>query len=1685
VVRGVLTEECRRIFRRDKKASGSGVSLRLHRHQQQAVEVAATGKSYVLTTGTGSGKSLAYFVPIVDHVLRRGSGRGIQAIVVYPMNALCNSQVEELKKYLRMGYPEGGEPVTFARYTGQEEENERQRIATRPPDILLTNYMMLELLLTRPDPNDRKIVQAAEGLEFLVLDELHTYRGRQGADVAMLVRRVRERCGAPSMRCVGTSATMAAGGTREERQAQVAQVATRLFGDTVRPEHVIGETLRRAVTRAEPSAEDLRAVLGREPEYSADFAALSQHPLAAWAERAFGLAEDERGRLERRPPISVTAAGQQLAEETGMDPVRCRAHLQQLLLAGFQCRQPDTGLPLFAFRLHQFVSRGDAVYGSLEPPACRHLAMEGQVYVPGSRERRLFPMAFCRECGQEFFVVDQHSKKVHLEPRALRAISQEEEVVSGYLMPDPEERWALDQDLEALPEDWLETRRDGTLKPRSGAKEWVPKRCYVTPDGAVSKERLPESMAAWFAPAPFRFCPGCGVTYSSAKRGDFGKLAGLSTEGRSTATTVFSLSIVRELRHLGGLDEAAKKLLSFTDNRQDASLQAGHFNDFIQIGLLRAALFAAVHRAGEAGLSHDVIARAVMDALALEFHEYSSSPDARFLVREKIDQALRDVIGYRIYCDLRRGWRLTSPNLEQCGLLRVRYDGLEELAAAEDVWQEIGHPILAGATPDERRQVCQTVLDTMRRELAIKVRCLDRAEQEAIQNNSDQFLCEPWALDRGETLEPAPTFRIGPRERGARYGEEVPISSRSGLGRYLRRPTTWPSSLQRGKPLPPDELEPLALGILSALVIGGQVEGVSPAGRSRTDRIGSPGYRLQAGCIRWLVGDGTPPDPDPVRIPFWRERPGDTNAFFREFYRTVALGLRDLTAREHTAQVPGEEREKRERAFRDGRLPILYCSPTMELGVDIASLNAVNMRNVPPTPANYAQRSGRAGRSGQPALVLTYCSSNSPHDQYFFRQPHLMVAGAVMPPRIDLANEDLVRAHVHAVWLAETGASLGTSLCQVLDLEREGLPVRESAAVDLCGERALQHAKARCERILREMRAELHDADWYSDEWLASVMAQAYARFDAACDRWRQLYAAACRQRDMQHRIMTDASCGPDVRARAKRLRCEAETQIELLREVASPSQSDFYSYRYFASEGFLPGYSFPRLPLAAYLPGRHRKSGRDEFVSRPRFLAVSEFGPQSIIYHEGSRFRVNRVILPLQEAGERTTTAKLCNACGYAHFGPDAEYDRCRYCENPLHGTGVLYFSNLFKLENVSTWRVDRITSDEEERQRRGYEIKTALRFSENAGGPVRTEAEYVTPAACGDRAPTRGAPTGCPPPVATATYAPTATLWRLNLGRNRRKEKDVHGFFLDTERGYWGDVETDLEARERENDDQPAQAALTRVVPFVEDRRNALLLHLPEVVDPPTLASVQYALKRGIQACFQLEDAELAAEPLPSEKDRRMFLFYEASEGGAGVLSRLVHEPDAMARVARQALEICHFDPESGEDQGRAEGAAEPCEAACYHCLLSYGNQREHALLDRQKAREVLLQLAGVTGRAGAGGRGPRTTLDELLRLCDSDLERDFLLFLERGGYRLPDRAQPLLRDFGTRPDFTYCDPPACVYVDGPSHRFPDRQARDAAVARRVADGGYDVVRVQGEESWVEAVERFGWVFGPGEKR
>jgi ATP-dependent helicase YprA (DUF1998 family) len=291
VKEGVLHEKCSRIFRIKQHDNDSGMPLNLHRHQVEAIRKAREGRPYVLTTGTGSGKSLCYIIPLVDHVLRTGSGQGIKGIVVYPMNALANSQMEELEKFLKRGMTDGKSPVTFQRYTGQESASVRQAILSDPPDILLTNYVMLELILTRLE--ERQLINAAKNLRFLVLDELHTYRGRQGADVAMLVRRCRESLSREQMICVGTSATMASEGDSAAQAEAVARVSSIIFGQTVQMSDVIPETLLRTTNEIDfttpEQVSDLRIRIESSDSVTDSFDELKRDPLATWIETTFGL----------------------------------------------------------------------------------------------------------------------------------------------------------------------------------------------------------------------------------------------------------------------------------------------------------------------------------------------------------------------------------------------------------------------------------------------------------------------------------------------------------------------------------------------------------------------------------------------------------------------------------------------------------------------------------------------------------------------------------------------------------------------------------------------------------------------------------------------------------------------------------------------------------------------------------------------------------------------------------------------------------------------------------------------------------------------------------------------------------------------------------------------------------------------------------------------------------------------------------------------------------------------------------------------------------------------------------------------------------------------------------------------------------------------------------------------------
>jgi superfamily II DNA/RNA helicase len=1593
--RGVLHATCAEIFRLGKP-DGRAHDLTLFTHQLQALTLAGAGQSYVVTTGTGSGKSLAFFLPIVNYVLSQkaaGTSRKTSAIVIYPMNALANSQREELEKFLH-GYPADQRPFSVKPYTGQEDTAYRKDVADNPPDILLTNFMMLELLLTRFDENDRRVIDNCAGLRFLVLDELHTYRGRQGADVALLVRRLKQRVQSPDMICIGTSATMSSGGDAASQQQVVAATASRLFGSNVSAENVVSETLER-VTRDDLDLRSTQPSLALRCSTHADWpdlAHFASDPLAVWVELNMGVVMNGAQPLRRAPPATLTSAAEKLAGDAGIEIESAKAALMDFLSTLSLLAQDGRTSPM-AFRLHQFISGPGKVMATLEPEGLRKITLQQQRFAPGrqAEDVLLYATYFCRECGHEYWPVWRDSRPAaRFQPREIDDIKavNDEERTFGFLTPEvPGLNY---QDEQSLPEEWIDfSGHEPKIKP--SYRDKVPQRTAVLADG-----RPGPKLDVWFIPGKHRFCLNCGHVHE-AYGNDINRLVGLSGEGRSSATTIISLAVLRRLYAEGAGNKAAnaRKMLGFSDNRQDAALQAGHFNHQVSLLVLRAGLLRALSHGVH--LSEEDIADSVFKSLNFDREdvaitcEYLRSPGLQGFARQEAQRALRFVLGYRLLWDLRRGWRYNNPNLEQLKLLKFDYAGLSELIRGGSVFDG-KHRLLQRLGTEQRLTLLTEMLEYMRGQLCIESRYLDPTEQDRARNAAFNYLNPKWAFASDELLFTGRTliFTKRPEQRGKTRDDVVAGGMRSRMLRKIKVLKLW------GVPateIPDAELADALQDLLKIAKDWGLVKLVTVDGKI-------PGWRLNGASMIWCLT---------------ANEEATQNTFFKDLYLNIAgiletapADLFEFEAHEHTAQVDGGKRKILESRFRftaDDRrrwaedpaheaplrpLPVLYCSPTMELGIDIASLNHVYLRNVPPTPANYAQRSGRAGRSGQAALVITYCAALSPHDQWFFAHRADMVHGVVRAPTIDLSNQDLVDSHLHAIWIACLEREIAASIAGVLNLDEAGKPLRSDlrqrmneAAVST---RAIDESRQFLSTFSSELDAMV--APWYVENYAKQVVDQAPRRFDESFDRWRKMVEATLKQMELADLVIKSHSVTARERDDARRRYGDASRQYDVLLKARSSLNSDFYTYRYLASQGFLPGYNFPRLPLMAWIPARGRGDGtedRGSMVSRPRFLALSEFGPRSLIYHEGRTYRVTRAKLNVGADGQATAggllptgVTRICPNCGHGHLGAEGSADVmvnvCDNCQTALNSEGLV--KDLYRIETVETTPVERITVNDEERERQGFELQTTYRFMPGANDVLqKTVASLVSNQ---DK-------------IATVTYGPAASIWRINRGWRRRKHKELLGFMINPVTGQWSKEESPTEADQAGEPDRIDKVHPQRIVPFVEDHRNILVIRPEAALSREAMATLQAALKRGIELTYQIEDSEVVAEPLPGSDNRLNILFYEASEGGAGVLTRLATSDAALAEVARAALGLMHFNVPEGEFTKAAlmsqevyrDNGERICEAGCYHCLLSYYNQTEHDLINRlnDHALTWLVQAshARLTTPVAAGSDTPEAGLHE----------------------------------------------------------------------------------------------------------
>lgn len=1672
---GLLHPKVAALFRQRDPDDPTKGCIRPYKHQGDAWrKLLGAQRNVVVTTGTGSGKSMCFTVPIVSAAISDPTP-GVKALVIYPMNALANSQYLEIARRLR------GTGVRVCNYTSDLRDSpdkgleQFKEIFGRDPwdseivsredlrnkdgapgkgaHILVTNFVMLELILTRFE--DRRVFPfgVLSGLKYLVMDEVHTYTGRQGADVACLIRRLKEHTNTTGkLRCVATSATVDSS-SAGSAAVTVSAFASELFGEKFLAEDVVSETYGEALTAppGDPlpplrgwSEQELRDAAGGDGAAAqalrdglCNKANAGAHDLRR--HRALVFLDGELGNLGETKALArwdELAARYRAAHRPEADVGAAERELLAAVVAGAATTLvppgEDHAHPLVLPKLHAFFSQGQPVSACL---AQRHLSRNGQHVCPecakaDDADVPAWPMVFCAVCGQEFFCADHDGKGAveRLKPREFDDL--EGPGASCYVYP---EHW----DRDAVPPPEGTTKKNGEArKGKEGAVPVLHRICalcgVLNGDCDHAETALkPVSLVR----RPLLLCPSCGVSYDGRTR-EFNKFFVAGAVGRATATDVL-VSRITEL--LPGPQK--RSVIGFTDNRQDTAFQTGHLNDLVGRMHFRRALHEAMVTAG-AGAPDDALelpnaGSAVFAAMekANKLPNYANDQAVKIGKAAKAAQTTyRQYLRFGVLAELMGRSRRMHPTLEVVGLLRVAYDGAGDLAQDATFWKD--NPLLAGISAEDRLLIVQTVLDVVRRAGAVESDALDDRDKffekviSAVHDDARFYDVVPggWQpIVFSDDLD-AEDPKHGVRRIAGVVGKPYAPS----LVRWLVATFGWDRE-------PAQEALRKLFHLLAQDDVHLLSRKVGPGGSTlfqlRDERIDvwRPAGSKVVTCPRcsqtWVLREGMR-CPTCIKVELIEQDRSD-HYFTDQYARDLATAVR-ISAQEHSAAVPGDERRKYEKWFQDEDHPlnVLFCTPTMELGIDIGGLSAVYMRNVPPSPANYAQRQGRAGRHGQSAVVATFCGTFgqfSSHDQYFFRFPDKMIAGKIAPPRFLLNNRELLLSHIRAMVLEFADIKLEREPQTFLRL----VPNAGSAA-DLTME--LSYRKTMTDAVAAA-RDQIVASAWtvFSPNLEAcgikrtevdDLVGRFVDDFDHAFDRLRAEYSQLQDELDQIHEKekhqKTDKE--DDIRRNAIKGR---------LSDMRTGG-GDFYPYRYLGSQGFLPNYAFPRRATNAYFTDRKESLGRSPAI------ALREMAPLTSIYYRGSRYTVVKAQPRARGTSHNWTKIKSC-ACGYFFMGQElATAAQCPACKADL--TDVHAFEHALDLPDMVARKSGRISADEEDRMRRGFEVEPHFRY---APAPRR-----LSLAAGGDE-------------VLQATYSHNAEVLLINTGY---RASDQTGFLYCEKCRTWLESEDSAQEHTKPGGCAGGAAAELRreVVLFTKGQHDVVMVDapVPPGTDRETFASsLCFALTFGFDVAFSVDESEVRGHLFLTQANRAGVLLYETDEGGAGLLHHLT-EGEAWRRVARRALELLHVNPDTGEEM---EGA---CQKACYDCLLSFFNQREHDKLDRRAVIPVLRSLLASSLASGEGDEGK--AWDEL-RAAGIGAEPDVLRSLHEQGFPVPSGQHVVVRgaegEAIAEADLTYPGK-IVVWVQGGPHHMEHVSKKDATQAKRLKALGYRVVEIWPEK-------------------
>lgn len=1595
------------------------------------------GRSTLIATGTGSGKTECFQYPILEYCYQHCGEPGIKALIIYPMNALATDQSKRIAELIWKS-PELRGNVTVGMYVGGHEQNpsrmmsednvitDHETMLNTPPDILMTNYKMLDYLLVRPKDAALWKENKPDTLKYIAVDELHTFDGAQGTDLACLLRRLKSRLWTPGgyLCCIGTSATM---GSKDNGKS-ILEYAEEIFGEPFEEDAVVtedrlspdeffaGQDITDFTMPTAEQVEKLNELVAQDDE-----SAYIRAAAAAWTDLSGIDVITPDGRITlgkhlmhhsfMQAMISLIKGNYYQVEtiieelkvnypalkEMGDAEAAINAMLALISHARTAGMRPflNVQVQLWMRELRRLVAK---VSGSYVTYSIAHDLNTQQA-------KQYLPVVNCRDCGATGWTSI-------LNERGNATINSLEAFYNLYFKADDKIVMMFPHEHSNYPWGMIAGRIcPDCLQVKIGE------------DTSSSCDSCGSDMVDVVLPNPIRttgsknhkqfVCPFCG-----SKRG-------LSLMGLQSATEIST-----ELSQLfASKFNDDKKTLAFSDNVQDAAHRAGFFNARTWRFGFRTALQRYVQNGG-AGLSLADFTRGFIKYWHEELSDesfvsffiapnmtwmsaYEDMIEKRKFGHDARAKKLMGDIEKRISYEIMLEYGLTSRigrTLEKsgCSCLAFPSETIDEVAdvVRERVTNELGG--LEHTAYNRFHQMVAGYLKIMAQNGAFE----DDAFSLFLKENGNTYLI---SNDRVSWMPGRQSGRNTPRfiYRASETAKKNYNFDTVAEKKY----TDWIASCCDEIMIEPSTFTAISKIILEELVKNGIVVSI-PATADYTvyaidkDKVFITDEVALMKCDTCGITHAVAAE----NKDFWQDAPCVRSTCAGAFVEDETTGLDyygklfsagdivRINAREHTGLLERDDRETLEVDFKRKKDTtqlwdpnVLSCTPTLEMGIDIGDLSTVILCSMPPAQSQFLQRTGRAGRKDGNALTLAVAAAR-PHDLYFYADPLDMMEGNVVPPKIFLkASAVLERQFV--AYCMDSWVKRGATEQSIPKNVSVVLGKLDSHPMDVFPFNFLHYVQNNLTHLLNSFIQLFGTSLDDTAKTELRVFAQGGKLSESPMHmRILEAFKALKKQKDsLSQSIKQLNAMVKELEAKPKdssydeeikELKAEQAALINVVKEI---NKKDIFNF--LSDEGLLPNYAFPEsgIVLKAIL---YRKEDEAEDTtakkkykksvyeySRSASSAISEFAPNNSFYVDGRKLTIDQVDLTsaqsakwrlcpncshaqIEEAGKNTACCPQCGSPAWADAGQVRNMLRVQMVYSNMDYTKSLITDESDDRSTVFYCKQLLVDVDEDHDISKAYEMDNE-EFSfgyEFVKKATLREINFGESDMVGEKMTVSG--------VEDVRKGFKICKYCGKIMPERPSAKD-HTFYCKTR-------------KMAAFDNDPYEECLFLYREFTTE---ALRILIPATtMDASTVRTESFtaAFMLGMKEYFGNVDhlrATISEVPVPDADYRKQYLvIYDSVPGGTGYLKQLMNEEGSLIDIferALQKLEQCSCKEDPQKD-------------GCYHCLYAYRQSQNIGNISRSTAIRILKSILS--------GKGNLTKIERLANvpvnsLFDSELERRFV--------------------------------------------------------------------------------------------